>query len=193
MASGEICLSGTMSRRMPVLAQSQGPGQSAASPGTPGGTPIDMSPSSDGLAAICVGPGCGPQAFQDPTSGNTFYAPNGTDFQSIWQAGQNFRNNGGSLLGLGQYVGRSGIYNFQNQSAQAGLGYSYYQQASNVAVGIFMNGAGYSLADTLIIGQTAGFLGSSNFPTATTNWNIWWSTGWIDGNNQTFPAPVPHQ
>jgi hypothetical protein len=176
---------------MPVLAQSQtsdpnaGGAQSAAQPGA------QSDPNA--LPEICVGPGCGPQSYRDPTSGNSFYAPNGTDFQSIWQAGQNFRNSGGSVLGLGQYVGRSGIYNFQTQSAQLGLGYTYYQQASNLAVGMFMSGAGYSLADTLTIGQTFGFLGSSNFPTATTNWNIWWSTGWIDGYNQTFPAPVPNR
>ena len=187
MASGEIRLSSMTMRRMPVLAQSQ------SSPGTPSGTPIDMSPSADGIPEICVGPGCGPQAFQDPTSGNTFYAPNGTDFQSIWQAGQNFRNSGASPLSLGQYLGHNGQYNFQNQSLSAGLGYDYYQVASNLAVGIFMNGAGYSLPQTLTIGNLYGFATSSNFPSATTNWNIWWSTGWIDGNNQTFPMPVPSQ
>lgn len=48
MASGEIRLSRTMPRRMPVLAQSQ------ASPGAPSGTPIDMSPSADGIAPIVV-------------------------------------------------------------------------------------------------------------------------------------------
>jgi RHS repeat-associated protein len=181
----------------PSAPANQSPAQSQTSDPNAGGAQSAAQPGAqsdpNALPEICVGPGCGPQSYRDPTSGNSFYAPNGTDFQSIWQAGQNFRNSGGSVLGLGQYVGRSGIYNFQTQSAQLGLGYTYYQQASNLAVGMFMSGAGYSLADTLTIGQTFGFLGSSNFPTATTNWNIWWSTGWIDGYNQTFPAPVPNR
>src|SRR5271168_3553028 len=47
---------------------------------------------------ICVGPGCAPRMVQDPISGSTFPVPNGTDFQGIFQAGQNFANNGGTVF-----------------------------------------------------------------------------------------------
>jgi len=156
----------------------------------PSGAPIDMSPSSDGLAAICVGPGCAPQMVQDPISGSTFPVPNGTDYQGIFQAGQNFRNNGGTLLGVGAYVGGGGKYNLQNQAAALGLPYKYFQEGANVAVGVFMSGAGFSLAQTLFFGQTYGFLGSTNFAADTTNWSIWWAIGFNDGINQVFPSPV---
>ena len=125
------------------------------------------------MPEICVGPGCAPQSFRDPTSGNTFYAPNGTDFQSIWQAGQNFKSSGASPLSLGAYIGGGGKYNLQNQAAKLGLPYTFYQEAANIAVGIFMNGAGYNLPDTLTIGQLYGAFNSSNFAEDTTNWNIW--------------------
>ena len=94
----------------------------------------------DQLPEICVGPGCAPQSYRDPISGSTFPVPNGTDFQGIFQAGQNFKNNGGTRFGLGPYLGGGGKYNLQNQAAALGLPYQYFQEGANVAVGVFMSG-----------------------------------------------------
>jgi hypothetical protein len=189
MASGEIRLSTTTMRRMPVLAQSQSPGQS--------GQPIDMSPSADGIAPIVVtaqsqvaGP---PSLFQAGLS--FFYAPSGTQFQALYLAGRNLAAKGGSLSQLGQLIGRGGTYNFQLDSQAQWGEYDFYQDAANFAVGVVS--AGY-FSNAPILGWITMSEAGQAYALPSTNWSAaqaysweqWWTAGYVAGMSGNFPVEI---
>jgi hypothetical protein len=70
-----------------------------------------------------------------------FPAPPGFDLNKIVKAGR-----AGGLLHAGTAVGHSGTFDFQRVTDSAGntTFYSGYTQASNIAVGAYLYGAGYS-------------------------------------------------
>jgi hypothetical protein len=109
-------------------------------------------------------------------SGQNFSAPPGTDFNSVYQAGQ---NNG--TAGIPDALGHFGSFDFQrnmgNGRCQDNTYYRNYAYASNYAVGVYMNGAGYSLSDTIAIASAFGQTMSSNAGAAAQ------TQGWTDGWN----------
>ncbi|MBS0421996.1 MAG: VCBS repeat-containing protein [Proteobacteria bacterium] len=123
-----------------------------------------------------------------------FFAPAGTDFAALREAGRNFAKNGGKIWQVGQFLGRKGLYNFQQVSAAQGLGYTFYQEAANFGVGVFMDGfydgsfLGY--AEMTGAGQVIGS-GSANWsPSQMMQWQQWWTEGWSAAQRGNYPVPV---
>jgi RHS repeat-associated protein len=142
-----------------------------------------------------------PALFSNGTS--TFFAPAGTQYQALWQAGISFALKGGKASQIGQYLGTSsGMFNFQQISAAQGLGYSFYQSAANFGVGVFMDGYynGSSLGYGLMTlgGQGYGAWVSSNWSLAQmVEWQQSWTEGWNAAQSGNWPVqlgtwPIPY-
>lgn len=84
-----------------------------------------------------------------------FNAPPGFDINTIAAAGK-----AGGLLKAGAAVGHYGTFDFQRVRDNAGntTFYAGYTQASNIAVGAYMYGAGYSGATANTIANLYGLL-----------------------------------
>jgi hypothetical protein len=155
-----------------------------------------MSPSADGLAPVVV---TSQSLAQPPPAlfqlGMTFFfAPSGTQFQSLWQAGRNFAAQGGKFSQAGQFIGRAGIYNFQQDSAAQGYGYGFYQDASNLGIGVFsegfFDGSGLGYIEMTGGGQYYG-TGSSNWSFGQAfQWQQLWTAGWNAAASSNFPVQV---
>jgi hypothetical protein len=95
----------------------------------------------------------GSQTFVAP-NGQTFLAPAGTNFADEYQSGQ---TNG--LLGASATIGQWGTFDFQRNEGAGNLGpasnifYTQYTNAGNYGVGVYMDGAGYSLSTTVMMGN----------------------------------------
>jgi hypothetical protein len=90
------------------------------------------------------------QKFTAP-NGETFLAPAGTNFQDVYDAGKTQ-----GWLGARHNVWQYRIYDFQRNGGGGpkpgnldNIFYSAYTDASNYAAGVYMNGAGASLSETL--------------------------------------------
>ncbi len=125
----------------------------------------------------------GSKLFCSP-SGTPFYAPPGTDFNNVYSAGQ---NNGLDPFAINSNVGQGGTYDFQRSNGDF---YPAYTDASNYGVGVYMNGAGYSLSWTNEIGAAFWELFSSG---NLQNKGYWWDQGWNAANsgNPNGPTPTP--
>jgi RHS repeat-associated protein len=140
-----------------------------------GGDPLDyIDPS--GLAGITVVHQVPPDAvmYQLPNN-ETFYAPPSADFLNEYQAGQatGMFNPSATNAAIGQF----GTYDYQRQIGPNGPEFvPAYTNASNFGVGVFMNGAGFSEAETTAIGNTYAFFKSSNSGSA--QLTKWWQYGW---------------
>jgi hypothetical protein len=190
MASGEIRLSGTTTRQMPVLAQSQ----SCSGCGTVWSDPNNATAGVTVTASAATAP-----AFFLGDS-TMFFAPSGTQFQSIWQAGRNFALQGGKYSQIGQFIGRRGTLNPQLISAAQGLGYDFYQAAANFEVGVFsngfFNGSSLGYAEMISVGEAygAGLVNgqpSTNWsPSMVVQWGQWWTAGWNAAQSGNYPVQV---
>jgi hypothetical protein len=115
------------------------------------------------------------QTFTTP-DGQTFLAPAGTNFQSIFNAGATK-----GVLGIDRSILWYGTFDFQrNEGDGKQLGdnliYSAYINASNYAAGVYMNGAGFSLNETLFWGRIAADVGSKN--AGSPQQREWQTFGW---------------
>lgn len=114
------------------------------------------------------------QTFTAP-NGQTFLAPTGTDFRKIYDAG---KANG--TLGINAAVGHYGTFDFQRNAGAGKLSantfYPAYTDASNYAVGIYMNGAGYSLQGTHEVAEIFARMFSSN--SGSPGQTQWQTNGW---------------
>lgn len=120
----------------------------------------------------------GSQVFRLP-NGQTFLAPAGTDFNAVYATGL---ANGTSKIAMYNAEGHWGTFDFQRNGGQGNLGdsrnvfYTQYTHASNYGVGVYLNGAGYSLIDALDTASRFAGLFSSN---AGSPAQAWWQTrGW---------------
>jgi RHS repeat-associated protein len=125
----------------------------------------------------------------------TFFAPAGTQFQALRQAGRNFSKNGGKIWQVGQFIGHSGTFNFQQISSDQGLGYGFYQEAANFGVGVFMegffDGSNLGYAEMTAAGQAFGAYGSSNWsPAQAKQWQQLWTAGWNAAQSGNYPVQV---
>jgi RHS repeat-associated protein len=165
-----------------------GAGQPAPSP-TPAPPATVLEPITVTATSIPNNP---PAFFMVDT--NIFLAPSGFNFQTVWQAGRNFALQGGSSTQVGKFIGREGTFNPQKISKDQGLGYGFYQEAANIAVGVFMEGffdgstVGY--AEMTVEGQVYG-LGSTNWsPSQAGQWQELWTEGWNAGQSGSLPVQV---
>lgn len=107
----------------------------------------------------------------------TFYAPPGTNFNKVRSAGQ---ANGWNPVDVNRNVGHWGAFDFQrdagmNQFTRA------YTDAANFGVGVYMQGAGYSRANT---GRIAGgFAGAFSSNAGDPNQVKYWMMGWDAANS----------
>jgi len=116
--------------------------------------------------------------------GKTFYAPPNADFSAIYQSGQ---QGGLNPFAANTAIGHFGTYDFQ-RDASNNLFIREYTDASNLAVGIYMNGAGFSFPQTNFIGSLFAQTMSSNAGTPAQP--IWWANGW-NAANSSFSNVVP--
>ena len=124
----------------------------------------------------------------------TFFAPAGTQFEALRQAGRDFAKNGGKIWQVGKFIGRSGIFNFQLISDDQGLGYAFYQEAANFAVGVFMegfyDGSSIGYTEMTVSGQFIA-TGSSNWsPQQVVQWQQLWTAGWNAAQVGNYPVQV---
>ena len=82
---------------------------------------------------------------------------------------------------MGKAVGQGGTFDYQRPEGPNGRFDSQYTDASNFGVGVYMNGAGYSLHGMNAVGGAYSFLRSKN--ANSTAQSDWWAQGWIAANN----------
>lgn len=83
------------------------------------------------------------------------------------------------LFYANRYLGQYGIYDLQRPTKNTFV--EHYADAANYAVGVYMNGAGYSLAETIMWSKLNGKCKSSD--SADNNWGDLWTKGWSDANS----------
>ncbi|MBS0576680.1 MAG: RHS repeat protein [Proteobacteria bacterium] len=112
--------------------------------------------------------------YQAP-DGQYFYAPATANFNDVRSAGQS-DGTSGAYANIWQF----GTYDFQRlgaSSSDGGTFWSEWTNASNFAVGVYMNGAGFSESMMDSIGTYAADLMSSD--AGSPNLITWWNNGWI--------------
>jgi hypothetical protein len=108
---------------------------------------------------------------------STFYAPPGTNFSRVRDAG---RANGWSPIEVNRSVGHWGTFDFQRDADMNQFTRSY-TDASNFAVGAYMQGAGYSRANTARIAN--GFATTFSSNAGDPNQARYWMMGWDAANS----------
>lgn len=103
--------------------------------------------------------------------GQTFYAPSYANFQAVLAAGQT--NGMTNLSGINSAIGQGGTFDFQRSG---GNFYPTYTNASNYAVGVYMEGAGYPEGLMNLLGDVYARFKSSN--SGTPKQPMWWDNGW---------------
>ena len=108
---------------------------------------------------------------------NTFYAPPGTNFSNVRSAGQ---ANGWNPMDVNRNVGHWGTFDFQRDAGMNQFT-GAYTNAANFGVGVYMQGAGYSRANT---GRIAGgFAGAFSSNAGDPNQAKYWMMGWDAANS----------
>jgi hypothetical protein len=115
-------------------------------------------------------------------NGSSFYAPANANWSAIYAAGQ---AGGYSPFAANTAVGQFGTYDFQRNAAN-NMFLSQYTNASNFGVGVYMNGAGFSMDQMLAIGWAFSMSMSSN--AGSINQASWWIQGWEAANANKYPS-----
>lgn len=117
--------------------------------------------------------------------GQQFYAPPEADWAAIYEASTTngvYKADGLDWDRGKSDIGHFGRFDFQRKIVD-GEGWYFihpYENASNFAVGIYMNGAGFSLSGTIVVGKGFAVMNSSNFNSDLQT--IWWTNGWNYAN-----------
>jgi hypothetical protein len=138
-----------------------------------------------GLMPINGGGDLGYAVFIAP-NGQAFYAPAGTDFFREWAAGR--ANGMVNIWGINSDIGHYGRFDYQRPPGQGFNG--LYTNASNYGVGEYMQGAGFSLGQTIWIGSLFSTFYSKNANSPMQS--FWWTQGWFAAKNQKM-AVCPNQ
>jgi RHS repeat-associated protein len=123
-----------------------------------------------------------------PAGGQLFYlpgaplfcAPSGTNWTFIWAVGL---ANTLDVYAIGKYVGHNGAFDFQRYGGFT----KEYVAASNVAVGVYMQGAQFSLSETLTIATSFAEISGSNADQ--TDSPLYWGYGYTNAAHGIFPVP----
>jgi hypothetical protein len=119
--------------------------------------------------------------------GLQFYAPPGFDLSQIVAAGQS-----GGLFGAWAAVGFNGTFDFQRETSiltGTTTFYSGYTNASNIAVGAYMYGAGYSNWQTNVI--AGGFAQTMSSNAGAPEQSLYWNIGYDLAANGVTPSCTP--
>lgn len=108
--------------------------------------------------------------------GTKFLAPPGTDFQAVYNAGKT-----DGTVGIPAALGHYGTFDFQRNSGNGisstgNVFYPAYTDASNYAVGVYMNGAGYNRDETIALASLFALTMSSN--AGSSRPREMWKNGW---------------
>lgn len=114
--------------------------------------------------------------------GQEFFAPADADWQAVFEAG---KANGLNPVGILRTIGQFGKFDFQRDKID-NLFYEKYVHASNFGVGVFMRGAGFSLAETKLIGRLYADWESTN--PHKEEQSEWWIRGWKAADSGGFPT-----
>jgi hypothetical protein len=117
--------------------------------------------------------------------GEEFKAPPEANWVKVYETGKAV---GFNPSRIGEFIGRFGTFDFQRQAGK-GLFILPYTPASNYGVGVFMNGAGFSLAQVKILGTTFKIVTGSTAKLE--DLYKWWELGWMDANSGEFAKKVP--
>lgn len=126
-----------------------------------------------------------------PSGAVTYTASNGTNFDAPPQANWAAVYAAGQTGGMNPFAGYDaiahyGTFDFQ-RDANLNLFMSDYTNASNYAVGVYMNGAGFNLAEMTLIAQAFAYTMSDN--AGVSDQFNWWAAGWDAANKQNFATP----
>jgi len=119
--------------------------------------------------------------------GLQFYAPPGFELSQIVAAGQS-----GGLSGAGASVGHNGTFDFQRETSiltGTTTFYSGYTPVSNMAVGAYMYGAGYSSWQMNVIAGTFAATMSSN--AGNPDQSLYWNVGYDLAAGGLSPSCTP--
>jgi RHS repeat-associated protein len=135
-------------------------------PGTPGGISTFGVGGASGGGTFTIIKSIPPGAESCGSSGLSFIAPSGWNPNQIVVAGMDGGNgnNLSSIAAMNRAVGHYGTYDYQRSRDVAGntTFYSAYTPVSNMSVGAYLYGAGYSLDDALKIAGAFASVMSSN-------------------------------
>ena len=118
--------------------------------------------------------------------GTKFYAPPSANFSAAQAYGSKIANMPFTerVAAIRAAIGRGGIFDFQRSGDTF---YPAYTDASNYAVGVLMQGAGYAEWETDLIAGGYAAIGSSQG--WTTRQTEWWDRGWSAANDGRLPSP----
>lgn len=117
-------------------------------------------------------------------SGDAFWVPKDSNFNDVYQAGQSIQNKplSDQLTAIGNNIGHGGTFDFQRQG---GAFNGNYTDASNFAVGVYMNGAGYSWPETKALGDIYAYTHDKNgLPPGD---EVMWRAGYDAANSGKLP------
>jgi len=118
--------------------------------------------------------------FYRAPNGAGFFAPPWANFCEERAAGE---VNGLNPFAMNEAIGQGGKYDYQRSGNTF---YTWYTNASNFGVGVYMNGAGASLSELHAIGGVYSYFKSSNANSAAQL--NWWDQGWGAANNNEDPC-----
>ncbi len=123
-----------------------------------------------------------PGAVQYTTSqGDSFWAPSQTDWSDVYAAGQ--ANGEWDVVGGFNDLKHFGTFDLQ-RDASLWTFYSQYTDASNYAVGVYLNGAGFSYQMTIDIASQ--FASSMSINAGSERQVYWWTVGWYDADSRNL-------
>jgi hypothetical protein len=112
-----------------------------------------------------------------------FYAPPNTDWNAIQETGA---KNGKNPVEDALNEGPGGHFDFQRPQGYFGPVYLDFRIAANLGVGIYMEGAGYTLDEMLteVTGFAAGYSNANQ-----TSSSFYWGYGYTSAKNGILPQP----
>jgi hypothetical protein len=114
-------------------------------------------------------------------------APPRANYQEVYAAGQAIANvhTPFDVPDIAAALDHGGKFDFQRDRSTRILN-SNYVHASNYSVGVYMAGAGYSVADTIRISQGFSVFESSNHATDKEDQIAWTTRGWNDAHRDVW-------
>jgi len=106
-----------------------------------------------------------------------FDAPPHADFEIVYLTG--LANGMADLWAAHKAIAQFGDFDFQRDGA-TNVFYRCYTHASNYAVGVYMNAAGYTKEQMMLVGKMYALVKSNN--AGSEEQEYWWRKGWDDAN-----------
>jgi hypothetical protein len=124
-----------------------------------------------------------------------FLAPSGMNFQALRDLGRQFAAQGLNVTAFAAEIVKNPAINLQLLSKEQGLGYGFYQDAANFAVGVvsegYFGGSYIGWVEMSGGGQWYALNNATNWSTAMPGyWQGWWNAGWSAASSGNYPVQV---